>query len=205
MRTMTQDKLLKEKAQAKARKPAFSRTDSHKKAKLGNAWRKPKGYQNKMRLTKKGYKVSVKPGYGTPTVLKGTARGTSLTIVSVHNEAELAAIDPKTQAAEIAGVGRKKKEALITLALEKKISLVNLSVVRYQEKTKKILEDKAAHKKTIDEKTKQREEKEKAAEKEVKKEEQAKKEKKEEPANEEDKKDQEKKEKDKVLTSKNAY
>lgn len=196
------EKLIKDKAAKKARKPTFTRADSHKKSRLGEGWRKPKGLQNKMRLHKRGYKTVVKPGYGTPSQLKHTANGKA--IVAVHNEQELIAVDPKTQAALIANVGRKKKEQLITIAQEKKITIVNLAVTQYQEKTKATLKAKEDKKKAYDEKLAAQEKKAKAAEKKKAEEEQKAKE--QEAAAEEnageDKKEEEKKELDKVLTSK---
>lgn len=48
----------------------FIRQDAHKKAKLKNLWRKPKGLHNKMRLQKKGYRRLPKVGMGTPNTEK---------------------------------------------------------------------------------------------------------------------------------------
>ena len=208
MITMTTD-TIKVKQEAKKRKPLFRRSDAHKKSRLGEGWRKPTGLQNKMRLHKRGYRVTVKPGYGTPVALQNSERS-GLKIVHVSTLAQLQAIDPKTQAAEIAGVGRKKKEALIEAAKKANITIANLSVARYQEKTKALLAAKEAVKNAKEAAAKKKAAKEekaaKAAEKKAaeakKKEEEASQDPEKAAAAEEEKKEAEKKEKEKVLTSK---
>ena len=43
--------------------PNFTRSDAHKKKRLGKSWRKPKGLQSKRSLQKKGFKkVNKKEG-----------------------------------------------------------------------------------------------------------------------------------------------
>ncbi len=203
--------LLETKQKKKATKPDFKRTDAHKKLRLHSGWRKPKGLQNKMRLQFKGYRRIVKSGYQTPAQLKNK-NSSGLEIVIVNNMAELEALDKKTQAALIGNLGRKKKEQMIKKAQDSGITLVNLSVKSYMEKTKTMLEDKSKKKEALLKKQKEKEEKEKkskqkaeaeAAKAKAKTEEaEAKKSEQKAP---EDKKEQEKKEQDKVLTSKKGY
>ena len=45
-----QKKLLEKRKESKNKKPIFRRKDIHKKSKIGKAWRKAKGLQNKQRL-----------------------------------------------------------------------------------------------------------------------------------------------------------
>ena len=58
----------------KAKKPSFIRQDSHKKKRVGLAWRKPKGLQSKMRLSIKGYRKTANPGYGSPKLVAGLSK-----------------------------------------------------------------------------------------------------------------------------------
>lgn len=196
------EKLIKEKQAMKAKKPNFVRADAHKKTRLGSGWRRPKGLQNKMRLGKKGYRVNVRTGYKTPAVLQDTKMG--LEIVRVYNLAELEALDPKKQAAEIAKVGRKNKTELIEAAKKKNITLVNLPVDKYQEKSKALAEEREAKKKALAQKAAAKEKETQKKEAEAAKKE-AEEKKAAEEKTEEEVKAAEKAEKDKVLTSKKGY
>lgn len=203
MNTMTENTLLKAKQEAKRKRPLFKRTDAHKKKRLNKGWHKPKGIQNKMRLAKKGYRVTVKPGYGTPAALRGADRK-GLKIVRVETLAQLEKLDPKTQAAELAAVGRKRKEELLAAASKKNITIVNLRVKAYQEKTKAIAQAKATEKKKAEEAAKAKAARQAKAAKDAEKK-AAEESKKEEPQDEEaakEQKEQERKEQEKVLTSK---
>ena len=161
---ITVEQLIKEKQAMKAKKPNFLRADGHKKSRVGSGWRKPKGLQNKMRLNKKGYRVNVRTGYKTPGALLHSKAGLSIT--TVHNLSELESLDPKKQSALIAKVSRRRKEELIEAAKNKGITIVNLPVSSYQEKTKALLQAQAAKKKAAAEKAAaQKAEKEKAEKK----------------------------------------
>jgi len=187
--------LLEIKKKMKAKKPKFSRQDSHKKKKLGNKWRRPKGLQAKMRLRKKGYKRSVKTGYGTPKKLRGLSK--NLEIVFVNNTKDLKGIDEKNQEIIISSaVGTRKKIEIIKEAEKLKIKILNIKSPK--DYIKKIEEKIAEKKKEKEAKKKEKEEKKKATKKEKKGvEEKVKKE-----MDEEEKKKGEKKEKDKILTKK---
>lgn len=194
------NKLLKEKAIKKTHNPTFTRTDNHKKVRLGSGWRKPKGWHNKIRLHKKGYKQVVSPGYGTPAELRhSTMKG--LAIITIATIPELTALNPKKEAALISKVGRKKKEEIIEAAKKLGVSLVNLPVKSYQEKTQSVLKAKQDKKEAFQEKVVAKEKKAKQAEETAKKK-AAETEVASEEKTAEDKKAEEKKEQDKVLTSK---
>ncbi|MBN1275164.1 hypothetical protein JXA12_02635 [Candidatus Woesearchaeota archaeon] len=194
------EKLLKAKQDKKAANPSFTRADSHKKRRLNEGWRRPKGLHNKMRLRKKGYKDVVKTGHGTPSALRGKdATGKAITAVSTL--AELEALDPKTQAALLANTGRKKKEQLIEAAKKKGLAITNLPVAAYQERTKALLKEKEDKKRREAERQAAKDKKLKEAEKRAaKKAEEAAKD--EAAKSDEEKKQEAKKEQDKVLTSK---
>jgi large subunit ribosomal protein L32e len=64
--------LIAQKISMKKRMPKFERQEAHVKARLSRSgWRKPRGFQSKMRLQRKGYNAIVKVGYRTPRMLRG--------------------------------------------------------------------------------------------------------------------------------------
>jgi len=110
----------------KAKQPNFKRQDTHKKARLAESWRKPRGLQSKMRLQKSGYRAIVKTGYGSPKSVRGADKS-GLFPITVSNVLDLDKIDVKTQGALIASsVGKKKRYEIAKLAIEKKITLLNI-------------------------------------------------------------------------------
>ncbi len=116
---------LKLRKDIKKRKPAFLRADGHKRTRVGTKWRRPKGLQNKMRLAKKGYRVSVSRGYGSPKAVYGL-HPKGLAIVTAANPEALKGLDPKVQGAEIpATVGLQKRIAILSAAAEAGITVLN--------------------------------------------------------------------------------
>lgn len=108
----------------------FQRRDSVRYLKLGKKkrkvpWRKPKGRDNKMRLSMSGYPKTVSVGYKTPKIQAGKID--NLTPILVHNLNEIDNL-PKDSIAIIARVGAKKKLTLIKSLNEKKIRILNLKV-----------------------------------------------------------------------------
>ncbi|MGV8162940.1 MAG: eL32 family ribosomal protein [Candidatus Nanoarchaeia archaeon] len=167
----------------------FIRKDTHKKKRLALVWRKPKGITNKKRLNRKGHSPNVRPGYGT----KDTERGKNkqgLLIVQVSTMDQLNKINPKTEAALISGLGKKKKLEMIAQAEKQKITLANFNAKAYKEQAQKFLE----LKKTESTQKKQEQKKAEKVELEEKIEQKEKEEK-----TQEQKKKEEKEEKDKVL------
>lgn len=172
----------------------FTRKDTHKKARLPVTWRKPKGITNKKRLNRKGHTPNVRTGYGTKQDDRNKTQG--LQRVLVQNISQLKEINPKTQCAIIASVGKKKKMELLKEAQTLKIKIVDLNVKRYEDTVNKFLEQR------------KKETKEKKAEKAKKESEKKEEEKKQEKQTkteaqemtEEEKKKAEKAEKDKILT-----
>ena len=183
----------------KKKKPTFVRQDAHKVKRLGKKWRKPKGLQSKMRLSKKSYSRKVKVGYGSPKAVHGMIKD-GLMPVDVASLADLNKIEKGMIGVIKRTVGNRKRAMIIRAALEKKIALLNGS----EERVSKI---EAALKERQDAKKKKSAKKVEAASTEEAKEEkpEAKTEKKEtsEPADEDQKK-ADKKEKDKLLIKKGA-
>ncbi|MFA6073541.1 MAG: eL32 family ribosomal protein [Candidatus Woesearchaeota archaeon] len=170
----------------------FIRKDTHKKKRLATTWRAPKGITNKKRLNRKGHSPNVRPGYGTKASDRGKNKD-GLMIIQVATMDELKKINPKTQAALLAGVGKKRKIELLTEAEKLKITLVNFNSKSYKLRVEKFLSEKKndATQRKDDAKKEQDEKvtKEKTSEDKNK-----------EEINPEDKKKIEKEERDKVLT-----
>ena len=150
----------------KAKKPVFHRQDSHKKAKLSSSWRKPRGYQSKMRLGRRGYSRSISSGYGSPKQVEGSHKS-GLFPVLVSTSAQLDALGAKTQGAVLtAGLGAKRREQLLEHAAKKAITVLNLdaeALSRIKERfaaqkkersDKRASKAKKAEKKTLEQKAK---------------------------------------------------
>ncbi len=180
------------KEELRKKKPKFKRQDSHKKKRLKDKWKRPKGLHSKMRLNKKGYRKIVEVGYGNKKTQRSLIE--NLEVVYVNNLGQLKNIDKKKQGIIInSNVGNKKKIEIIKQAEKGKIKILNIKNPKgFMEK---IDEQRKREKEEKEKKGKEKKEKKKA-EKPKKKEEEK------EEVDEEEKKKQEKKEKDKVLTKK---
>ena len=118
-------RLLKVKANLKKRQPKFMRQDAHKHKRVKQVWRSPKGLHNKMRDSRRGYKVKLQGGYQTPKDVRGLDKhGLKPTIVATVKEIE--ALDPKVNSLILSGtLGGRKKVMLLEEAHKKKFTLVN--------------------------------------------------------------------------------
>lgn len=196
-----------------SKKKKFLRTDVHKKKKLKKSWRKPKGLQNKRRLSKRGYGINVDTGYSQSKDTKGkTSEG--LEPVRTSNMKELEALDSKSQGAIISSnMGDKNRLPILEAAKKKNIKVLNLNIDKKIKEIKESLEKRKQDKEEAEKKKKKEEEKkkkeaEKKAKEKKEKEEKDKKLAKEDKnkeakeSSEEDDKDEKKKELDKVLTKK---
>jgi len=118
-------RLLKTRKKQKSKKPTFKRTDSHKKKKLDENWRRPRGLQSKLRkrIASKGAVVQV--GYGSPRAVRGL-HPSGLEDVLVRNLNDLQSINPEYQAARIARtVGVRKRQMIEEVAKNREIKLLN--------------------------------------------------------------------------------
>lgn len=118
-------RLLKTRKKQKSKKPTFKRTDSHKKKKLDENWRRPRGLQSKLRkrIASKGAVVQV--GYGSPRAVRGL-HPSGLEDVLVRNLNDLQLIDPEYQAARIARtVGVRKRQMIEDIAKDREIKILN--------------------------------------------------------------------------------
>lgn len=111
--------------------PAFKRRlyDRLPKFRNQDAWRKPKGRDNKMRLQKRGYPPIVKVGYRNAKAIRGLHPSGYLPAV-VSSERELEGLDPSRHIVYIAHtVGLRKRLQLERAALERGFKLANRKVI----------------------------------------------------------------------------
>ncbi|HEY9245725.1 MAG TPA: 50S ribosomal protein L32e [Candidatus Methanoperedens sp.] len=117
-------RLLDIRKKQKSKKPTFKQTDSHKKKKLADYWRRPDGIHNKTRYAVKGKCPLVEAGYGSPGAVRGLhPSGFEEVIVKNLNELELLKSD--RQAARIAHTVGSRKHAMI----EKKAAELGLRIL----------------------------------------------------------------------------
>ncbi|MFA6088972.1 MAG: eL32 family ribosomal protein [Candidatus Woesearchaeota archaeon] len=113
--------LLKARKTIKSKKPKFVRTDIHKNIGLEAKWRKPSGWQNKVRLQKRGKLRRVEVGWGSPKEVKGLSRE-GLSFVNVCTVEMLKTILPKEQIVVVSStIGNRKR--LLILEEAKKLGL----------------------------------------------------------------------------------
>jgi large subunit ribosomal protein L32e len=128
----------------KARHPKFRRHESWRYKRVKKRWRKPRGIDNKMRLSAKGWPKSVNIGYGGPKAARGL-HPSGYEEVLVHTPHKVATVDPETQAIRIAHtVGTRKRIQIAALAREREIHVLN-PVVRRE------IEEEAVEEETVEE------------------------------------------------------
>ena len=108
-----------------SRRPAFRHQEWFRYQRLGEKWRNPKGMHSKIHRHF-GYRPNVPSiGYRGPKAARGL-HPSGFREVLVHNLRELEGIDPKVQAARIAGtVGTRKRLEIQAAAAEKGIRVLN--------------------------------------------------------------------------------
>lgn len=107
----------------KSKKPQFKQTDSHKKKKLEDYWRRPDGIHNKTRYALHGKTPLVEAGYGSPALVRGL-HPSGFEEVVVNNTTEVESLG-KGQAARIAHTVGARKRILI----EKRASELGLKIL----------------------------------------------------------------------------
>ncbi|MGM5488231.1 MAG: eL32 family ribosomal protein [Nanobdellota archaeon] len=187
--------------QIKSKKPVFTRQDNHKKPKLGDKWRKPKGLQSKMRLHRRGYKRSPEAGWGSPRDCKGLSPE-GYRQVRVTSAADIDTLTEGDGAIISATVGTRKKVELVKTLHEKKIPILNINESFLESVEKRMKDKHKAKKKQEEKKAKKIEEQAKAEEKQEEEKEEKQEETEDLADKLEDHKKQEKQEKDKVITKK---
>ncbi len=103
----------------------FHRQEWFRYKRLGDRWRRPRGRHSKMRLNRKYRPPKVRIGHRNPKDIRGL-HPSGFEEILIHNTYELEKINPKTQAARIAGaVGEKKRAKIEEKANEKGIRILN--------------------------------------------------------------------------------
>jgi len=187
----------------KKKKPTFVRQDAHKKKRLAQNWRKPRGIDSKLRLQLKGKGKIVKPGYKSPKEVRGMNREGLLEVL-ICNVQDLQKIKEGMIGIVSSTVGARKKIEILKEAKKANIKLANCDD-KFIEKTEAAKKEKEEIKKKKEAKKAEKKKQAKAKEEEKKAAEEKKSESSEKKEDKEVTKDEaEKKEKDKLLTKKGA-
>jgi large subunit ribosomal protein L32e len=118
-------RLLNIRKKQKSKKPTFKQTDSHKKKKLADHWRKPDGIHNKTRYSKHGKCPLVEAGYGSPAVVRGL-HPSGFEEIIVNNIKEVESLKTDRQAGRIARtVGARKRSLMEKKAAELGLKILN--------------------------------------------------------------------------------
>jgi large subunit ribosomal protein L32e len=118
-------RLLDVRMKQKSKKPTFLQTDSHKKKKLEDRWKRPDGIHNKTRYHLKGKCPRVEAGYGSPVLVRGL-HPSGCEEVIVKNPADLESLKADRQAARIAHtVGLRKRSLIEAKAAELGLKILN--------------------------------------------------------------------------------
>jgi large subunit ribosomal protein L32e len=114
---------------AREGKPSFAQQITHKKKRIPDSWRRPRGNLSKRRRGIKGKGALVDPGYRTPRAARGL-HPSGFEEVLVHTPDAVAEIDGDTQAIRIAsGVGGRKRELIEDRAEDAEIRVLNPSYI----------------------------------------------------------------------------
>jgi len=134
------EKQLSKNDYVKHKKPKFRRQESWRYKRVTDRWRRPHGIDSKMRKKVKGWPASPTTGYRSPKKTRGL-HPSGFIETRVHTVDDLAGIDPELQAIRIARtVGGRKRVAILSLAEERGIHVLNPGATRESEVFKETAE-----------------------------------------------------------------
>jgi large subunit ribosomal protein L32e len=117
--------LLKLREEIKSRKPEFVAQESWRYKRVKEHWRRPRGIDNRMRRSFKGWPKLVKIGYGSPKLAR-YLHPSGYNDILVYNVNDLLKLDKDRDAARIgASVGRRKRIQILKKAKELNIKVLN--------------------------------------------------------------------------------
>jgi len=129
-------RLLEQRKSVARSRPEFVRPESWRYVRLHPEWRKPKGLDNKVRKSIKGWPRRVKVGYGGPAGVRNY-HSSGHPEVLVHNAEELSRVVPEKEVVRIAGtVGARKRAAIMKRASELGLKVLNPQGLRVVESKK---------------------------------------------------------------------
>lgn len=118
-------RLLDVRKKQKGKKPVFLQSDSHKKKKLADYWRRPQGIHNKTRYSVKGKCPLANAGYGSPAAVRGL-HPSGFEEVMVNNTHDLELLNVEKHAARIGRtVGSRKRDSIEKKAAELGVKVLN--------------------------------------------------------------------------------
>jgi large subunit ribosomal protein L32e len=113
--------------------PSFRTTNSWRYKRVDERWRRPKGIDNKMAESKRGWPAVVKIGYSTPRLLRGMHIDGKENVREeylVHNLSDLELVLPHKHVVRIAStVGRRKKEEILQQARSWGLTIINPPII----------------------------------------------------------------------------
>ena len=113
-------------------KPSFKHQDTHKKKRVPESWRRPRGTHSKRRKGIKGKGANVEAGYRTPEAVRGK-HPSGFDEVRVHNVDDLEGVDGDFEAVRIASaVGERKRERIEERAESEGIRVLNPTYVEVE-------------------------------------------------------------------------
>jgi large subunit ribosomal protein L32e len=117
-------------------RPRFVRPESWRLVRLHPEWRKPKGLDNKIRKSFKGYPKRVKVGYRGPAKARGYHPSGHIDVL-VHSPLQLEDLIPEKDAVRIGRrVGSKKRAEILKRATELGLRVLNPTRLRTIESKK---------------------------------------------------------------------